>query len=179
VPGAAAALVRVGWRVPPPIDGRGERLLELAAGILRTRLERDLHEGHPGARPAALETTVALPPGFRNRRWIGATLQVDPARAEEVARAVRGVIERLARQGPSAAELAEAQTIEGERKVAHGKAAHWATVLEGFDSRGQKRADLRASAADTKLIARRDIVDVLRRCVTERGRLQLIIVPST
>ncbi len=168
----SGARVRVGWRVPAQIDGRGERVLQVAGRILRARLARDLQPG--------VDVAVVLPPGFPGRRWLGATLQVEPARAAEVARQARALVERLARQGPDAAELAAARTeLQAEARAAELKAAHWASALEGFDNRGQKRADLGKTASEAARYSRKDVVDVLRRCVVDGNRVQIVVTPPT
>jgi predicted Zn-dependent peptidase len=176
------ARVRVAWRVPAAVDARGERILQLAGQVLRARLERELQKAQPAAvsDSTGLDVTVALPPAFPGRRWLGATMWADPVRAAEAGQVARAVFEKLAQQGPSDSELTRARARLGaDARAARGRAAHWARVLEGFDARGQDRVELRKAATDRLTYARKDVVDVLRRCVTDAGRVQIIVTPAT
>jgi predicted Zn-dependent peptidase len=177
VAGPARSHVLSGWRIPPEVDARGLRILTLGTRILAGRLVAELHKKR-GLIPTPADLEV-IPPVLGRlpaQRWMGVILRVDPARAEEAAGAARAVVEQLVRSGPSAAELASVRKDRAlDLKAAYLDGAYWARLLEGFDYRGGNRADLVRAPREIAGFGRKDLVDLLRRCVTDDGRFQIIV----
>ncbi len=187
VRGISAAQVRVAWRIPADVDFGGIRALAVAARVLGRRLMTDLHDKrHLVASASDVETAVVAAPARRAERWIGVTVRSDPAHADEAATAARTAVEQLARSGPTAVELAAAQKqLQIETRQAYATGRHWAERLAGFDYRAaqrsepgpsvDERADLARAARGAERFSRQQVLDLLRRCVVDDGRLQIVV----
>jgi hypothetical protein len=89
----------------------------------------------------------------------------------------------LARTGPSASDLAAAQKqLQTETRAAYASGRAWAGRLEGLDYRSLQRdpglgadprADLARAARDAGRSSRPELLDLLRRCVTDDARVQI------
>ena len=153
-----SARVRVAWRLPPDLDARSERVLALARYILPARLGAELVEKrHVVTSASNLDFALFQSRAWPGNRYIAVTLEVDPARVEEAAGAARTVVEALARSGPSPTELAAARDkLASETETLYGSGEHWAGLLEGFDFRQEKRAELKKALREPATYSRKD-----------------------
>ena len=161
--------VRVGWRIPAELDAA--RPAPAGAGPPhpgRAPARRPAGQAGWSPTPRALDVAVALSRALPAERTLTVTLLVEPARAAEAAGAARAVVERLARAGPAANELASArQQLQADTQAAEASRCSLGRPAGGLRLPGRQAGRAGPGRrASWQSYSGPGLVDLLRRCVT-------------
>lgn len=170
------AVVLVGWRGADWTDVKERRVLQIAAQILQIRLRDEIRVKRGltysifcRARPAK---------AYRGSGLFFAYFTADPDKAAEVADLTRTLMEHLAEDGPTDDEMDVvhkqfAKNIEEAQK----EPSYWASVLSDLDYHGTKLADVKEALEKYTSYTREDVLEVLKKYMTEERRIQVIVLP--
>ncbi|MHC4480973.1 MAG: M16 family metallopeptidase, partial [Planctomycetota bacterium] len=171
------AVVAVGWRGADWTEVKDRRMLQVAAQILTTRLRQEIREKLGLAYSPFCSARAAR--DYPGTGVLAAYLTTDPGRAAEMARLTRGVIEELAREGPTAAEMEAVHKQFGNIiETSQKEPSYWASVLSELDYRGTRLADVKEAYEKYTTYTGEDVLEVLERYVTEERRIQVAAVPA-
>ncbi|MBI3832403.1 MAG: insulinase family protein [Planctomycetes bacterium] len=170
-------VVFVGWRGADWKDVKDRRILEIAARILSSRVHEEIRQKRglaysPGAfaRPSQ---------GYSGMGVFGVYFQADPDKSAEAAKLTRELVETFAKDGPTDAEM---ETVRKQLKNALEttlkEPSYWNGVLADLDYRGTKLSDVKEVIERMTGYTKEEIVEVLKRYITEERRVQVLSLPK-
>ena len=173
---ATRAAVEIGWRGAEAHDARDRQVLDLAAQIISDRLIEELRERRGLAYRFSCDAMPAV--GLAGTGTLTVQVSTEPRQAHLVASLARELVERLAREGPAAVELATARRQRlRERTRDEDDLEFWADTLSTLDLRGVSLADVAAEPALLSQIDAEGVRAVLRRYISSERRFQAVALP--
>jgi zinc protease len=171
------ALVAVGWRGPDFPQLHDQRLLTMAALILRTRLEVELRE----KRGLTYSVSCGASSGdvLFGTGTFAASLTVDPARARTAAALTRRLFGEFARRGPTPAEVATVHNqIRNDMEVQVQRPDYWRSRLEDLDLRHRTVEDYDKLLPEALATTGEEIRAMVARYLREDRRFEIIARPA-
>jgi len=171
------AVVIVAWRSADWSAVKERRTLQIAAEILDARMRVEIREKR-GLTYSSFSFTNESKE-YPGTSFFATYFTADPDKAEQVAKLVREITEKLAKEGPTAEEMETAHkqfrnTIEQSQK----KPGYWAGVLADLDYHGTKLSDVKEALEKYTTYPREDLLESLRKHLTDRRLIQVIALPK-
>jgi len=171
------AAVLTGWRAAPwpAVDDR--HLLHMATQILNQRLYRELRE----KRGLTYNSDCSFKPSraYPRSSLLAVAFYVPPQRTAEAAALTRELVQGLAAEGPTEAEMETARKQFCELAArAEREPKYWSRVLADCRYRATSLADLKRLPERFRAFTRDDLRAALVRYVTEQRRLEVTCLPA-
>jgi zinc protease len=171
------AVVLVGWRGADWTAVKERRVLQIAAQIMTTRLREELREELGLAYSPYCSARAGV--AYRGAGLLATRLTAKPERAAEMAELARQVMEKLAEEGPTEEEMEAVHKqfgnfIETDQK----EPSYWVRVLAELDYHGTVLSDVKEAYEKYTSYTREDVLEVLRKYMTEERRIQVIALPK-
>lgn len=171
------ARVLVAWRGADWQDVKDRRVLDMAAAVLQQRLFNDLRE----ERGLVYSVSVNAIPGriYAGSGQFAVSFTTDPEKALEAATLAQAAAERLAKEGPSEAELNTVRRqFAHEIETSRREPIYWASVLSTLDYYGTRLHDVKTAPAAIMAYTAEDIRQGLRKYMTQERRLRVVSAPA-
>ncbi len=176
VTATSRAAVLTGWLATPWHEVDDRYLLQMASRIVGRRCHEELRKRRGMTYSA--DCTFSPSRAYPRASLFSAAFYTPPARATEAAAATRELVEELAADGPSEAEMeAVSKQLSELTARAERDPRYWSRVLADFAYRGRSLEDLRGLEARLATFTGEDLRAALARCVTESRRLEVTCLP--
>jgi len=171
------AVVMVAWRSADWSAVKERRTLQIAAEILDARMRVEIREKR-GLTYSSFSFTNESKE-YPGTSYFATYFTADPDKAEQVAKLVREITEKLAKEGPTAEEMETAHkqfrnSIEQSQK----KPGYWASVLADLDYHGTKLSDVKEALEKYTTYTREDLLESLQKHITDSRLIQVIALPK-
>jgi zinc protease len=171
------AVVRCGWRGANWKDVKERRGLELASRIMTSRLIKEIRQDrgltysiHCSSIPAAT---------YEGTGWIAAGFTADPAKAEEACKLTGTLMEQFASSGPTDEEVETVhKQIRNDLETRLKEPEYWSSILSDLDYHGTKLKDVQEVLEKMTTYSKADLLDVLKKYVSNKGRIGVIATPK-
>jgi zinc protease len=171
------AVVLVGWRGADWTAVKERRVLQIAAQIVTTRLREEIREELGLAYSPYCSARAGA--AYRGAGLFATRLTADPERAAEMAKLARQVMEGLAEEGPTEEEMDAVHKQFGNViETSQKEPGYWVQVLADLDYHGTVLSDVKEAYEKYTSYTREDVLEVLRKYMTEERRIQVIALPK-
>lgn len=171
------AVVLVGFRGANACDEQDARLLELAARILRIRLERELRDRRQLVFAVEAVNRPSVVFSGAGQFWCAAICA--PDRCDDLARTMDQYLAEFAAAGPDAADLDPVRAqLADETALEHRDAGYWADVLSSIVYRSRPLDNLMTAQSAVGHITPREVRDAFRRYHAPERAIRLIVTPA-
>jgi predicted Zn-dependent peptidase len=166
-----------GWRAAPWSDAEERGRLQAVSRLLSRRLHRELREVR--TLTYSVGATCSPSRAYPEASLLSASLVTEPRRLEEASAAVLEVVETLADDGPTTAEVeaVRKETADLAERVERDP-KYWARVLSESDLRAVAPADLGGLAERYRSMTAEGLRETLARCATPERRLTVLCRPA-
>lgn len=170
------AEVLTGWRGADWKDVKDRRVLQLAGLILDSRLRVEIREKRSLTYSSAL---VAQPSRvYEGMGIFSAYFTTDPDKVSEATKLASDTIVNFVADGPFEEEINTVhKQIRNQLDVQMREPIYWINVLSDLDYRGTKLSDVKEVVEKMTSYTRNDLVQVLKRYVTDDRRVEVIAKP--
>jgi zinc protease len=170
---AQRAAILSGWRVAPWSPARERQLMQMAEQVLMRRLQEELREkrGLTYGADCSFNPSRAYP----EASLLTVTFYAPPERADEAVGVTRDLVETLAAEGPTAAEM-EAIGKQTDDLVTRAQVdpRYWCRVLSDLHYHGTRLDDLKNLRQRVLSFSGRDMQAVLETYITEKRRFEVV-----
>jgi len=173
---APRAAILSGWRVAPWSPARERQLMQMAEQVLMKRLQDELREkrGLTYGADCSFNPSRAYP----EASLLTVTFYAPPDRADEAVSVTRDLVESLAAQGPTDAEMeAIRKQLDDLITRAQNDPRYWCRVLSDLHYHGTRLDDLKNLHQRVLSFSGRDMQAVLENYITEKRRFEVVCLP--
>ncbi len=159
-----------------PVTRRQSVALAALVHVLRRRLQDRLRQDLAGVYSVSVSGGMTGVPGPSYR--INVDFDADPARHQELLRALTGVVDRLADHGPTREEL-EGWRLERSRELETARVSngYWLSAIATADQRGWPLEELLLDT-DAVGMTREQVRQAARRFLRDAGRVTVTLLPE-
>ena len=169
--------VLTGWRGTNLHEVKDRRLLDLAAGILSSRMQSEIREKRGLTYSIECSSTPAT--SYPETGFFGTDFSADPRKVDEAAKVARQMMLDFVQNGPTEAEM---QTVRNQVKniieTQQKEPGYWVRVLSELDYRGIKLSDVKNLVPAITSYSREDLLGGLKKYVQPSRQIEVIALPK-